>query len=491
MEDKKEETKKEEEKKEETKKEEPKKEEPKKEEDKKEEDKKEEEIKEQPKKEEEKKEDNNSEDKPAKDALEVPIKTELPEEIGIKNLIDDSYLLSTEKTWDELGIKPDIKKGLIEMDFISPSKIQSTTFPLIMKEPRTNIVAQAKNGSGKTGAFGLGIISSIDENNTNIQAVVFAHTRELVIQIEDVLSKMAKFTKIKVKSLLSGEPEQFGQIIVITPGHFDGCLLKRNKDKLKDLKILVLDEADYMLTNEVTSKVCDKTFKFFQKEKKNVQVLFFSATFDVKCFRFIKKFYTNAHMIELKKEELTLDNVKQYYQEFKTIDEKIKFVEEYLKVSHGSSRVIIFMNKRDYVVELQKKLFERGHKVFILMGGDMAHKNRDETIRRFRNGEIQILITTDLLSRGYDERLVRLVINFDLPIKKGPRGIEADCETYLHRIGRAGRFGTKGIGVNLCCGKTDFEILKTIENFYKTKIEKMQTLDELIEDLKKFYLDNY
>ena len=435
--------------------------------------------KEEEKKEEDKKEENKN------DLLEVPVKPKIAEEVGIKNLVDDSYLLSSEKTWDELGVKDNIKKGLIEMDFISPSKVQSTTFPLIMKEPRTNIVAQAKNGSGKTGAFGLGVISSIDENLNSLQAVVFAHTRELVIQIKDVLSKMAKFTNLKVQALLSGEdlPKQIGHIIVITPGHFENCFLKRDKNKLKNLKILVLDEADYMLTNDVTSKVCDRSFKLFQKEKMNVQILFFSATFDLKCFKFITRYYENAHIIELKKEELTLENVKQYYKECTTEDDKVQFIEDYLiKASHGSSRVIIFANKRDYVVKLQKKLFEHGYKVFILMGGDMSRENWDETIKKFREGKIQILITTDLLSRGYDERLVRLVINFDLP---------NNYETYLHRIGRAGRFGTQGIGVNLCYGKNDLQILKNIENYYKTKIEKMPPLNELIEELKKFYLENY
>jgi ATP-dependent RNA helicase DDX19/DBP5 len=303
---------------------------------------------------------------------------------------------------------------------------------------------------------------------------------------------MAKFTNIKVQAWLSGfeNPKEIGHIIVITPGYFENCFLKRDKNKLKNLKILVLDEADFMLTNDVTSKVCERSFKLFQKEKMNVQILFFSATFDEKCCRFFKKFYENAHMIQLQKEELTLDNVKQYYQECKTEDDKVQFIVDYLKVSHGSSRVIIFANRRDYVVKLQKKLFERGYKVFILMGGDMDRNSRDETIKKFREGKIQILITTDLLSRGYDERLVRLVINFDLPVK-GPIGIEPNYETYLHRIGRAGRFGTQGIGVNLCCGKNDLEIIKNIEKYYKTKIEKMQTLDELLEELKNFYLDKF
>ena len=144
-------------------------------------------------------------------------------------MVDDSFLLSTMKTWEELGIKEDIKKGLLGMNFITPSKIQSTTFPLIMKEPRTHLVAQAKNGSGKTGAFGLGVISSIDENSKDIQAVIFAHTRELVIQIEDVLTKIAKFTKIKVHAIASDHNDEYGQIIILTPGHFENVFLKRKQ----------------------------------------------------------------------------------------------------------------------------------------------------------------------------------------------------------------------------------------------------------------------
>ena len=430
--------------------------------------------------------------KSEKVGIEIPVKAHVDEKLGLKNMIEDSFILSTVKTWDELGVKPEIYKGLLSMDFITPSKIQSTTFPLIMKEPRLNIVAQAKNGSGKTGAFGLGAISSVDENSKNIQVVVFAHTRELVKQIEEVLCKIAKFTKVKITALLSGEsePDEYGQIIVITPGHFDNCFLKRNKSLINNIKMMVLDEADFMLTNEVTSRVFDRAFKLFQKTKMKVQILFFSATFDVKCYKFIKRFYTNAYMIEMKKEELTLDNVSQMYEICKTPDDKVTFIEEYLKVSQGSQRVIIFANKRDYVFKLQQNLLKRGYKVFILMGGDMAFSNRDETIKKFSKGEIQILITTDLLSRGYDEKSVKLVINFDLPVKKARDGnIIPNYETYLHRIGRTGRFGTKGIGVNLCCGRRDMEILKSIERYYNTKIEKMKSLDELLEELKKFYLE--
>ena len=422
------------------------KEEPKKEETKPEEAKKEEETK---NLEEEKKE-NAVEDKPIGDEFEVPIKKEIDKEIGIKNMVGDIDIKFTEaKTWETLGVKEEIRKGLLEMGFLQPSKIQATTFPIIMKEPRLNVIAQAKNGSGKTGAFGLGAISSVDENNSKIQVVVFAHTRELVVQVRDVLSKIAKHTKVKVTSPLSQETE-------------------------KD-----------------TSKICEKTFRTFQKKKMNVQILFFSATFDVNCFKFIKKYYDNAYIIELKKEELTLENVKQLYKECNNVDDKVKFIEEYLPLNPETQRVIIFANRRDNVVKLQQNLLKNGYKVYILMGGDMAAANRDETIKKFRNGEIQILITTDVLSRGYDERMVKLVINFDMPIKKLKDGkFDVDYDTYLHRIGRTGRFNTKGVGVNLILGKRDMENLIKIEKFYKTKIEKMVSMQELTKDLKQCVLDD-
>ena len=223
----------------------------------------------------------------------------------------------------------------------------------------------------------------------------------------------------------------------------------------------------------------------------NVQILFFSATFDVKCFKFIKKCYDNAFIIELKKEELTLDKVKQLYKECKNNDEKVAFIKDYLPLSSSTQRVIIFANRRDNVVKLQQTLYKDGYKVYILMGGDMAASNRDETIKKFINGEIPILITTDVLSRGYDEKLVKLVVNYDMPQKRLKDGsYDVDYETYLHRIGRTERFGTSGISINLICGKKDMEYMMKLENYYKTKIEKMGTMDELEKDLNKCVLED-
>lgn len=172
------------------------------------------------------------------------------------------------------------------------------------------------------------------------------------------------------------------------------------------------------------------------------------------------------------------------------MDEKVQFIQDYLPLNTSSQRVIIFANKRDNVVNLQSTLCKKGYKVYILMGGDMAASNRDETIKKFRNGEIQILISTDVLSRGYDERLVKLVINFDMPVKKLKDGsLDVDYETYLHRIGRTGRFGTRGIAINLV-GKREMANLMKIEQHYKTKIDQMQSMDELVKELQNCVLDD-
>jgi len=153
--------------------------------------------------------------------------------------------------------------------------------------------------------------------------------------------------------------------------------------------------------------------------------------------------------MEMKKEALTLKNVRQMYFKANKKDEKVDFIEEYLKRSIENERVIIFVNTRDNTVKLQQMLVQKGYKVYILMGGNMDPKERDLTIKKFKKGEIQILITTNVLARGFDEKLVKLIINFDLPITQTGNGLGPDPETYLHRIGRTGRFNSKGIGLTL------------------------------------------
>ena len=452
------------------------------------------EIKEKENTSEEKKEDKKEE---KKDEKKEEVKTEnteekdtvdLAKEEGIENLTTENDLLSKDVSWEELGVNEEIKKSLLEMKFFQPSKIQSTTFPLIMKEPYSHILAQAKNGAGKTGAFGLGVVSRVDKNDESIQAIVLAHTRELVNQITSVLSNIAKESKIKVVGLLNDKDanKESGQIIVITPGNFKNVFLQRKKYSLEKVKIFVLDEADYMLTNDLTSDIIRRTFKLFHEKKYKIQILFFSATYTSANIQFIKQYYKKLYVIQLKKEELNLVNVTQFYYYAKDDNDKIDFISQYLSLGI-QERIVIFAHSKKFAVSLQEKLRNKGYKVYLLMGGDMDPKERDETVKRFNSGEIKILITTNLLSRGYDEKLIKLVINFDIPLKKNNNNtaLIADFETYLHRIGRTGRFGTKGIGLTLVKNDREFKELKEIEKYYNSEIKQIKDIKEVAEKLKQ------
>jgi ATP-dependent RNA helicase DDX19/DBP5 len=304
---------------------------------------------------------------------------------------------------------------------------------------------------------------------------------------------MSKCSEILVTALeKTNKKADVGHVVVTTPGNFDTCFFNKKMYDLSSLRVLVLDEADYMITNENTSNICDKTFKHFQKNNMQVQVLSFSATFTKENFNMFKKYFKKAVMIEMKKEALTLKNVRQMYFRCKKRDEKVEFVEEYLKRSFENERVIIFVNTRDFTAKLQQILISKGYKVYILMGGNMDPSERDLTIKKFNKGEIQILITTNVLSRGFDEKLVKLIINFDLPVTRLESGQNGpDMENYLHRIGRTGRFGTKGIGLTLISDEKEFNMLKEIQNHYASNIEEIKSLDSLMEEFKKTLEDKY
>ena len=426
-------------------------------------------------------------------------KVELPEESEhIKNLTKTEDISAKDLTWDELGVNDELKKGLLEMGFVKPSKIQTTSFPLIMKEPRKPLIAQGKNGTGKTCAFGLGVLSTIDQKSKDLQAIIFCHTREMINQSTNVLQKMGKYMNIKITPLLAGEEfkGEYGQIILLTPGHFENQFIKKKK-KLNTIKIIVLDEADYFISsnakinptvkqaNALNVEIFKKLFKILEKEKLNPQVLFFSATYSNENKKFIGQYFKEANMITVKKEELTLENIEQYVAYCKTEEEKISYIEKFLGVNMNQERIIIFVNTKKYVIKLQENLTKKGYKVFIIMGGDMDPEERDITIKKFTRGEIQILIATDLLSRGFDEQLVKLVINFDIPTHNNPK----EYSTYLHRIGRAGRFGTKGLTLNLAMTEQDKSFISEVQKFFKTTIKEIKGFDEMIEKFKKLDLE--
>jgi ATP-dependent RNA helicase DDX19/DBP5 len=399
-----------------------------------------------------------------------------------------------DSTWETLGLKEDLIKGLLEMNFIKPSKIQSTAFPLVMKANHPDLIAQSHNGSGKTGAFGISVLSRVDENMPDVQAIIFAHTRELVNQIAKNLGLMAKHTKISVTAVTNDKDSDIGQVVVVTPGTFDNKFLKNRRKPIPmdKLKIMVLDEADFMISNDLTKSITEKALKYFAENNIKAQILWFSATFEESHFKEIKKSCKRANMIEVKKELLTLRNVRQMYIKCETNDDKVTMIEEYLKRNIEQERVIIFVNTRDFTEKLCMTLRQKGYKVFLIMGGNMDPSERDATIEKFTKGEIQILITTNILARGFDERLVKLIINFDMPVTKDKMGnFMPDYENYLHRIGRTGRFGTNGIGLSLVSGNRDMDSIKQMENFYNSKIEEISSMDQLVEEFKALLGDKF
>jgi len=407
---------------------------------------------------------------------------------GLENEItnkDLSYL--SNQTWEDLKVREDVYKNLLTMGFATPSKIQASTFNLITNQPYGNLIAQAPNGCGKTGAFSIPILHRIDETQNNLQAVIFAHNRQMVIQIADVLGKMCKNTKIIPKAVLENKKGvEFGHIAVSTPGNFEKIIQKKLIN-LSTIKVLVLDEADYMIDNDACLQAFKLLCDHLAKEDIKVQFLFFSATYLPKHFSFIKKYIKKAAQIEVKRESLTLANVKQMYFKCKTSEEKIDFIEQYLKTSFENERCLIFVNTAKYTIELRDKLVQRGYKVYLLMGKDMDRENRDLTIKKFVDGEIQILISTDIISRGFDEKLVKLVINFEIPVNYKEKS-EPAYDTYLHRIGRTGRFGTRGMGLNLVKVTDKYNelgLLKSVEKYYSSHIEEITSINSLMEEFKK------
>lgn len=393
--------------------------------------------------------------------------------------------LLAKESWDEIGVSENVKKSLLDMKFVKPSKIQAVSYDIILKNQDKHLVAQSQNGSGKTGAFCIPTISKIDESLNEVQAVILAHNNEMVVQIYERISLMAKYTNIKITEVRKNNQAKKGQIMVMTPGIFSRTFLQFKQFSLNNLKTLVLDEADYLIKTDSTKSILQNVFEFINKSTTKVQILFFSATFEKTEYKFINNYFKGKVIaIKVAKQELTLKNVRQMY--IKCNHNKDEMIEEYLKANINNERVIIFVNSKKNTVSLQQRLVSKGYKVYILMGGDMDPENRAETVRRFNLGQIQILITTDLLSRGFDEKLVKLIINYDVPITKDENSgmLVPAVDTYLHRIGRTGRFNEKGIGLTLV-DSHHVKDIKVFEDYYGSTIEEISSMDTLIAEFKK------
>merc|ERR1711972_106339 len=319
-------------------------------------------------------------------------------------------------------------------------------------------------GTGKTATFVIGCLQRVDYGLKECQALILAPTRELANQIQKVALALGDYNHVKCHCCIGGtsvrddiDKLRDGQHLVVgTPGRVYDMISKRHL-RVDDLVTFVLDEADEMLSRGFKDQIYD----IFKTLPPNIQVCLFSATMPPEILDLTTKFMRDAVRILVKKDELTLEGIRQFY----VAIEKEDWKSDTLCDLHETLRItqaIVYCNTRRKVDYLADQLCKRGFTVST-MHADLDQKERDLIMREFRSGSSRVLISTDLPARGIDVQQVSLVINYDLP---------RDMENYLHRIGRSGRFGRKGVAINFVTNK-DVQAMKDIEKYYNTQIEEL------------------
>jgi len=383
-------------------------------------------------------------------------------------------------SFNELGLSNELLKGVLAMNFTAPSKIQAVALPRILDPKRPNVHGQAQHGSGKTAAYSLGMLSRVDENKNFPQALCVCPVRELAIQVTDVINSLAKYTKIRATAAVPSEDRSpvTTQIVVGTAGTVLGQMRAKRWDP-RHIQVLVLDEADVMIDQAGQSA---DSLAIKKQMPKNVQILLFSATFPEKVLKFADMFAPNAEKIRIKTEELRLDSIQQFYVDAGNAENKYQLLSAmYGILQIGSS--IIFVHTVATAKDLANRMRKDGFKVSLLHGKDMEPKERDAVMKDFRENRTSVLITTNVLARGVDVLHVTLVVNYELPLLRDQR---VDPETYIHRIGRSGRFGRKGVAINFVHDEKSKTNLAYLERYFTMTIKPLSNdIEEMAEAVKK------
>jgi translation initiation factor 4A len=365
-------------------------------------------------------------------------------------------------SFDNMGLKAELLRGIYAYGFERPSAIQQRAIIPVIKGH--DVIAQAQSGTGKTATFSVSILEKLDPAIKGTQALILANTRELALQIHKVVVALGDYLNITSLPCVGGTNVREDmtklrdgvQIVVGTPGRiFD--MINRGALRTDSIKIMCLDEADEMLSQGFK----DQIYEIFQRLPHDTQVALFSATMPAEVLEVTKKFMREPVRILVKRDELTLEGIKQFYIAVEKEDWKLDTLCD-LYETITITQAVIFCNTRRKVDFLTEKMHEREFTVSA-MHGDMDQKQREVLMKEFRTGSTRVLITTDLLARGIDVQQVSLVINYDLPTNR---------ENYIHRIGRGGRFGRKGVAINFVT-TNDVAMLRDIEQFYNTQIDEM------------------
>ncbi|KAM9061818.1 ATP-dependent RNA helicase DDX19B isoform X2 [Sarcophilus harrisii] len=429
----------------------------------------------------EKTDEEEKEDRAAQSLLNKLIRSNLVDNTNQVEVLqrDPNSPLYSVKSFEELRLKPQLLQGVYAMGFNRPSKIQENALPMMLAEPPQNLIAQSQSGTGKTAAFVLAMLSQVEPLNRYPQCLCLSPTYELALQTGKVIEQMGKFyPELKLAYAVRGNKLERGQkiseqIVIGTPGTvLDWCSKLKFIDP-KKIKVFVLDEADVMIATQGHQ---DQSIRIQRMLPKDCQMLLFSATFEDSVWKFARKVVPDPNIIKLKREEETLDTIKQYYVMCNNRDEKFQALCN-LYGAITIAQAMIFCHTRKTAGWLAAELSKEGHQV-ALLSGEMMVEQRAAVIERFREGKEKVLVTTNVCARGIDVEQVSVVINFDLPVDKDGN---PDNETYLHRIGRTGRFGKRGLAVNMVDSKHSMNILNRIQEHFNKKIDRLDTddLDEI------------
>lgn len=366
--------------------------------------------------------------------------------------------------FNDLNLKEDLLKGVYLYGFTKPSKIQIAGIQNISSG--RDCIVQSQSGTGKTATYLLGALNRIDNTELKCQGIILTPTHELADQVYDVAVQLAKFLNINIVKCIGGKDlnenrEQIkkAHLIIGTNGRISH-MIKEKRINLFNIKFIILDEADDLLSDGMNEKI-----KFiFDKCSEGIQYCMISATLSSNIFNISKKIMHDPVKILLKNSEIAVDLISQFYINVEREDYKFDtLLDLYSLVS--TSQAIIFCNSVDKVNWLKSNL-ESNNFIITCLHSKLTHQERESTIKDFKNGITRILLTTDVLSRGIDIPLVNLVINYDLPINK---------ESYIHRIGRCGRFDKKGVSITMVKmdDSYDNKLFNRLINFYKINVKEL------------------
>jgi len=383
----------------------------------------------------------------------------------VNDVNEDDVIDKTITCWDDLDIKPELLRGIYAYGFEKPSPIQKQSIlPLLNGK---DVLAQAQSGTGKTACFTISSLHLVDVDINSTQTIIIAPTRELSYQIKNVVDDIGiNIKKLKTQLLVGGTStdndikllrENTPHIIIGCPGRIQDML--RRKYINYNIKLLVLDEADEMLSSGFKEQI----YNIFQYLSNDIQIALFSATIPSSLYALTDKFMRNPVKIIVKNEQLTLEGIKQYFVNLEDDNMKYDTLKDLFSII-SVAQCIIYCNSVKRVNDLYEAMAQDDYPV-CQIHSSLDKIDRQANYDMFRRGDKRVLISSNVTARGIDIQQVSTVINFDIP---------KCCSTYLHRIGRSGRWGRKGTAINFIT-RRDVKNLKEIESFYDTQISELPT----------------